>query len=248
METQILSIQKTGGRSKVFPFLLTFRIAGKNLHNYLVDYGAMENIMPLEIWKQLGLPITKSPTRVTQLDKLEVKVIGMLSGVHVQIALEPRIVQYLDIQEVDIPISYGIVLSKEWSKDLNGYIATNWSHLWLPWRGVTNQIRVNSEPRLKEMITDYNNLNETVFTEVEMGVLSPQIKDAPNEVHLDMEPVKLKIKANPPKAIFKSHQLASTSKKKQWTIKVTNQASKCLMDKVSPSPNDGVHSEHFFPP
>lgn len=123
------------------------------MHNSLVDSRAQKNIMPIGVWKKLQIPLSDSPRKVTKLEKTEVKVIGMLKDVHIQIASKPRIQQRIDVQVVEITNTYGMLLSRNWSKDMNGYISTNWSHMWLPWRGIANQISVESEPRLKQIIT-----------------------------------------------------------------------------------------------
>lgn len=55
--------------------------------------------------------------------------------------------------------------------------------MWLPWRGVANQIWIESEPRLKLMITEYNQTNETLFLELDMGTFRADISST-NEVLL----------------------------------------------------------------
>jgi len=64
------------------PFILTLRIFGKNLHNFLVDLGASINVMPLSVYQVLGLSPAKSLNKVTQLDKFEVNVTGELTHIH----------------------------------------------------------------------------------------------------------------------------------------------------------------------
>jgi len=88
---------------------------------------------------------------------------------HIQMhsASDPRVSQFIDIQVVDIPVNYGMLLSRDWSKTLNGYMATDFSHMWLPWRGVPNQIRIEAEPRMKHMITEYNRTNKILYASVE---------------------------------------------------------------------------------
>jgi len=44
--------------------------------------------------------------------------------------------------------------------ELNGYFATNWSHLWLPHKGVANKIRIDREPYMKSTVTDLEALNQ----------------------------------------------------------------------------------------
>jgi hypothetical protein len=70
-----------------------------------------------------------------QLDRSNVKVIGELKDVLIRVASNPKVYQIIDIIVVDIPESYGLFLSRDWSQKLQGYFSTYWSHLWLPWNG-----------------------------------------------------------------------------------------------------------------
>ena len=54
---------------------------------------------------------------------------------------------------VDIPEAYGLILRRDWSAKLNGYFATDWSHLWLPYKNNQNQINVMREPHMKHNVT-----------------------------------------------------------------------------------------------
>ena len=79
----------------------------------------------------------------------------------------------MDIQVADIPDAYGIILGREFTKALNGYTATDLSHMWLPWKGLPNPIRIDREPWMKYMITEYNNLSEVLFAETDLGNYHP---------------------------------------------------------------------------
>ena len=88
-----------------------------------------------------------------QLDKTKVKVIGVLKDVWIQLIVDLRIQYVIDIQVVDIPKTYGLLLSREWMKCLRGWFSTDFIQLWLPWKGLINQIKIDAEPKLKMMIT-----------------------------------------------------------------------------------------------
>lgn len=76
-----------------------------------------------------------------------------------------------------------MLLSRDRTRILNGWLHSSFTHMWLPWRGVANQIRIESEPRLKLMITEYNQANETLFLESDMGTYRADIGSI-NEVLL----------------------------------------------------------------
>lgn len=73
----------------------------------------------------------------------------------------------------DIPNAYGIIIGREFTKVLNEYTATDLSQMWLPWKGLPNQICINREPRMKYMITEYNNLSKVLFAETNLGNYRP---------------------------------------------------------------------------
>ena len=56
------------GKTFVPPFLLTFEVFNRNLHNCLVDSGASSNVMPLSICNKLNAIPLKSDKHVIQLD------------------------------------------------------------------------------------------------------------------------------------------------------------------------------------
>jgi predicted aspartyl protease len=106
------------------PFLLTFDVFNRNLHNFLVDSGASSNVIPLSIYKKLNMTPLKSDKHVIQLDRTQVKVIAELKHVMIKIATQPKFVQVIDIIVVDITEAYGMLLSRDWSEKLNGYFSS----------------------------------------------------------------------------------------------------------------------------
>ena len=48
------------------------------------------------------------------------------------------------------------------STKLNGYFTTDWSHMWLPFNNVQNQIKVLREPHMKYNVTQLEGKNEPV--------------------------------------------------------------------------------------
>ena len=63
---------------------------------------------------------------------------------------------------VDIPEAYGLILSRDWYAKLNGYFATDWSHLWLPYKSSRNQIKVMRESHMKHNVTHLEEKNEPI--------------------------------------------------------------------------------------
>jgi hypothetical protein len=147
-------------RKNVPPFLLTFEIFNRNVHNCMVDSGASLNLMPWSVCQKINAKVEPSSLKIIQLDRTDVKVMGELKNVLIRLSSNPKVHQFIDIIVVDIPEVYGMFFSRDWSEQLHGYFATDWSHLWLPENGKPNKIRVNREHYLKYMVTDLNDPNE----------------------------------------------------------------------------------------
>ena len=66
------------------PFLLSFEIFNLSVHNYLVDFGAIVNVMPLSIAKQINVKCS-TIEKIIQLDRTCVPAIGELQDVIIQL-------------------------------------------------------------------------------------------------------------------------------------------------------------------
>ena len=118
--------------------------------------------MPLFVCKKINGQPKPSTWQVIQLDRTTVKVIGEMEDVLIRLSSNEKVCQFIDIVVADIPEAYGLVLSRDWSANLNGYFASDWSHLWLPYKGSPNQIKVLREPHMKHNVTQLEGKNETV--------------------------------------------------------------------------------------
>ena len=83
--------------------------------------------MPLSIAQMLIVNPQPSNQVVIQLDKIQVKVIGVLKDVRIQLTIDPWIQDIIDIHVVDIPESYGLLLSREWTKCLRGWFSIDFT-------------------------------------------------------------------------------------------------------------------------
>ena len=80
---EAISEEIIGGESKsrTLPFLLTFKIFNHNVHNCLVYFGASANVMPLSVCKRINGKPTPSTSKIIQLDRKIVKVVGEMNDV-----------------------------------------------------------------------------------------------------------------------------------------------------------------------
>ena len=90
------------------------------------------------------------------------KVIGEMEDVLVRLSSNDKVCQVIDIVVADILEAYQLVLSRDWSAKLNRYFASDWSHLWLPYKGIPNQIKILREPHMKHNITQFEEKKEPV--------------------------------------------------------------------------------------
>ena len=60
---------------------------------------------------------------------------GEFKYVLIIITSNPKVHYVIYIIVANIPESYGLSLSIDWCKNLDGYFAIDWSHLLLPYKG-----------------------------------------------------------------------------------------------------------------
>ena len=76
----------------------------------------------------------------------------------------------MKIMVLDIPESYGLILSRDWSTKINGYFSIDWSHLWIPYNNTQNQIKILRKPHMTYNVTRLEVKNEPVnFSSTVLG-------------------------------------------------------------------------------
>jgi hypothetical protein len=80
----------------------------------------------------------------------------------IRLVSDPRVCQVIAIVVVEIPEAYDLLSTRDLSQNLQGYFATNWSHLWLPYKGTTNQIKVDNEAHMKHTLIELEGQNEPI--------------------------------------------------------------------------------------
>ena len=91
----------------------------------MVDSRASSNVMPLSLCKRLNGKYVPSNSQITELDRKNVRVVGEMKYVLLRIACNPSVFQIIDIVVANIPNTYGLFLSRDWSQQLNGFFATD---------------------------------------------------------------------------------------------------------------------------
>jgi ribonuclease HI len=119
--------------------------------------------MSYSVCKKLNEEPQICKTRIIKLDRSNVKAMGELKDVLIRLASNSKVHQTIDIIVLNIPEAYGVILSRYWSAKLNGYFTTDWSHLWLSYKGQPNKIKVERERYMKHIVTDLNDVNELIM-------------------------------------------------------------------------------------
>ena len=86
-----------------------------------------------------------------------------MKDVLIHLSSKYKVHQTIDIIIFYIPEAYGVILSRDWSTNLNGYFAIDWSHLWLSYKGQSHKIKVEWECYMKHIVTNLNDANESVM-------------------------------------------------------------------------------------
>ena len=103
------------------------------------------------------------------------KILGEINSVTIRLSADPKVVQRIDILIADIPEFYGLILSRDWSKKIHGYISTDWSHIWLPYKGKPNQIKIDREKHMTHTVTEIEQENQpTAFNNNILGNYSSE--------------------------------------------------------------------------
>jgi hypothetical protein len=111
-----------GSRDTVTPFYITLKVHDRLLHNCMLDSRASHNVMPRSIMDRIGLEITIPYGDIYSFDSRRVKCMGMIKDLVVTLAQIPVKNVLMDVVVVDIPLKYGLLLSRSWGANLGGSI------------------------------------------------------------------------------------------------------------------------------
>ena len=92
----------------------------KILHNAMLDLGASYNLMPKAVMEKLGLDITRPYKDFYSFYSSKVRCLGLIKDLCVTLAQIPAKSLVMDIVVADIPLKYGMLLSRSWGEKLQG--------------------------------------------------------------------------------------------------------------------------------
>jgi hypothetical protein len=132
------------------PFYISLNIHDKTLYNAMLDYGASHNMMPKVVMDKLGLDVTRHYKNLYSFDSRKVKCIGLIKYLLITLAQIPTKIMVMDIVVVDIPLKYGMLLSRSWGAKLKGTLQLDMYYTTIPVFG--QQRRLYKETMMKYMV------------------------------------------------------------------------------------------------
>jgi hypothetical protein len=175
------------------PFYISIENHDVALHNCLVDTGMTNNIMPLAVMEALGRSCTKYyeiGESMYAIDTINVPSCREINEFYACITTSPHVIIVFNIIVVDIPPTYEVVLGRDWTSMIRGYIMNNKNCMMLPGKeGV--MIKVPREPRKpfsfkkkeNELMEDYIDvrIGNYVILDIDHNKILDEFQDAENQ-------------------------------------------------------------------
>lgn len=128
------------------PFYMSLHLGNDILHNCMLDSGASANVMPISVMKQLGLDVHRPYGNVCRLDSRSMSIHDVIKDMVVRLIASQDISIIMDIVVVDLPPSYGMLLSRKFSSSLSGTIQMDLSFASIP-NPEGRLVRIMREPK-----------------------------------------------------------------------------------------------------
>jgi hypothetical protein len=155
VEVVVTSLKQSQNKSsvklsgKIPPFYMSIENHDVALHDCLVYTGATNNIMPLAVIEASSMNCTKyyeTGDSIYAIDSRQVPTYSEVKEFYAWITTTPHIITIFNIIVVDLPPAYGVVLERDWSSLIGGYIMNDRSCMALLDKEGTI-IKVPCEPR-----------------------------------------------------------------------------------------------------
>jgi hypothetical protein len=162
------------------PFYTSLNIHDKVLHNFLMDLGAYQNLMPNIVMEELGLEVTKSYHDLYSFNSKKVKCLGSIKDLVISMFQLPMKSMVMDIIVVDVPLKFRMLLYRSWKKRLGGTLQMDLSYATIPVFGDEKRI-LYREAQLAYIISDETNpTNHPISSlETDLGSNILHLTDAP---------------------------------------------------------------------
>jgi hypothetical protein len=98
----------------------------------MLDSELSVNMMSLNVMNQLGLEVTGPYANVCRFESKGIKVYDLMEGLEVHLADYLDFPIIMDVAVVDIPDTWGMILSREWAATLGGSLQMDLSYATIP--------------------------------------------------------------------------------------------------------------------
>jgi hypothetical protein len=142
-----------GARDTIAPFYITLNVHDRLLHNCMLDSGASHNVMPKSIMDRLGLEITRPYGDLYSFNSRRVKCMGMIKYLVVTLEHVPVKSVPMDVVIADIPLKYGLLLSRSRGAKIGGSLQLYMNYATIPVFG-GQFTRLYRETRLAYKVRD----------------------------------------------------------------------------------------------
>ena len=102
------------------PFYVSLNIHDLILHNAMLYSGASHNLMPKVITDKLGLDITRPYRYLFSFESNKVKCLRLIKSLCLTLTQIPTKSVVMDVVVADIPLKYGMLLSRSCGAKLKG--------------------------------------------------------------------------------------------------------------------------------
>ena len=113
---------------EVPPFYVILTIHNVILHNTMLDLGTSQNMMPRRIMDELGLELTRPYKDIFSFDSNKFKCLSLIKYLVVSLAWIPAKTLVMDVVVAEIPLKFGMMLSRSWATKLKGTLKMDMSY------------------------------------------------------------------------------------------------------------------------
>ena len=103
------------------------------------------NVMPLHAMAEMGLEVTRPYGNVCGIDSRRVPSYGLIKNLRADLFALLDLSSMMDVLVIDLPLAYGMILSRKWEAGLGGYLMMDLLYHCVP-NSDDALIRINREP------------------------------------------------------------------------------------------------------
>lgn len=175
------------------PFYVSLNIHDNILHNAMLDSGASHNLMPKTAMEKLELEVTRPYKDLYSFEFNKVICLGLIKDLCVTLAQILAKILVMDIIVADIPLKYGMLLSRSWGAKLQGTLQMDMTYSTILVFGQSR--RLYRETLMKHMVSSQErpdnyplysvhiDLDSFILYNDNDGDIDMQVKWEENEFH-----------------------------------------------------------------